>query len=82
MYLEDWEGFHWFHVDVHRWTPTVYREFVYHLDLLQWLIQDHLFAVVDNDPKLAKFGSKIGFEFLEQRKAKEGHTVDIYFRSK
>jgi hypothetical protein len=82
MYLESWEGLSWFHTDVHSWTPNVYREYVYHLDLLQWLLDDHLYAVVDNDPKLAKFGSKIGFEFLETKPAKDGRDVDIYFRSK
>lgn len=82
MYLEHWEGIHWFHTDVHKWTPNVVRDYVYQLDLLQWLVNDHLYAVVDNDPKLAKFGGKIGFEYLETRQAKDGHEVDIYFRSK
>lgn len=82
MYLEYWEGIHWFHTDVYKWTPAVVREYNYQLDLLQWLLQDNLFAVVDNDPKLAKFGSKIGFEFLEHRQSKDGHNIDVYFRSR
>jgi hypothetical protein len=41
-----------------------------------------LYAVVVDDPKLAKFGKIIGFEFLEHRNTVDGNIADIYIRSK
>lgn len=82
MYLECWEDQLWFHTDVHRWTPDVYRSFIYHLDVMQHLFNKDLYAVIVDDSKLAKFSKIIGFTFLEHRDTVNGSTADIYIRSK
>jgi hypothetical protein len=82
LYLEHWKDKFWFHTDIHSWTPDVYRSYIYHLDLMQHLLDKDLYAVVVDDPKLAKFGKIIGFEFLEHRNTVDGNIADIYIRSK
>ena len=82
MYLECWEDEFWFHTDVHKWSPDIYRSYIYHLDLMQHLLDKDLYAVVVDDPKLAKFGEIIGFTFLEHRNTVDDNTADIYIRSK
>jgi hypothetical protein len=82
LYLEYWDDTWWFHTDVNRWTANVFRNYVYHLDLLQHLLNQDLYAIVVDDPKLAKFGKIIGFNFLEHRNTVDGNIADIYIRSK
>ena len=82
LYLEHWEDEFWFHTDVRRWTPDIFRSYVYHLDLMQHLLNKDLYAIVVDDPKLAKFGKIIGFNFLEHRNTVDGNIADIYIRSK
>lgn len=82
MYLECWEDEFWFHTDIHKWSPGIYRSYIYHLDLMQHLLDKDLYAVVVDDSKLSKFGKIIGFTFLEHRNTVDDNTANIYIRSK
>lgn len=83
IYLENFSDRLWLHTDVFKWTPTVYREFVYHLDVIEFLIKQPIYAFVeDSNPKLKKFLSIVGFKFDEKCETNEGEPADIYIRSK
>ena len=82
MYLECWEDEFWFHSNVYKWSPNIYRNYIYHLDVMQHLLNKNLYALVLNDSKLEKFSKIVGFTFLEQRNTIDGNKADIYIRSK
>lgn len=65
MYLELFEGMLWFHTDVRKWTPTVKAKYLEDLNLLQYLVDVPLVALVAQDnKKLAKFGKATGWSKL------------------
>jgi hypothetical protein len=62
MYLEPCQGMLWFHTDIHKWTSEVKKEYLKDLDLLQYLVEVPLVALVNVDNiKLAKFGKSTGW---------------------
>lgn len=62
MYLELWDNHLWFHTDIFKWTAKIKREFINDLNTLQSLISIPLIALVTEDnKKLAKFGTSIGW---------------------
>ena len=62
MYLELFEGMLWFHTDVRKWTPTVKTKYLEDLNLLQYLVEVPLVALVAvSNIKLAKFGEVTGW---------------------
>ena len=65
MYLELFEGMLWFHSDVHKWNSTVKTKYLEDLNLLQYLVDVPLVALVAQDnKKLAKFGKVTGWNKL------------------
>lgn len=78
MYLEWWDGWLWFHTDVHKWNKTIKQEFIKDLDTLQSLLPLPLIALVEEDNnKLAKFGLAIGWKKGTQTMTNNG-TAYIY----
>ena len=66
MYLEFFDNFLWFHTDVRKWTPTVKTKYLEDLNLLQYLTNIPLVALIDKrNDKLAKFAKTIGFKFKQ-----------------
>lgn len=82
MYLELYEGMLWFHTDVHRWTPGIKTKYLEDLNLLQYLADVPLAALVDiEDTKLAKFGVSTGWYKFNELMINE-KKYDVYTRSK
>ncbi len=83
MYLEFFEGMLWFHTDVHKWTPEVKTKYLEDLNILQYLINSPLVAMVNQrDKKLSKFGKVIGFKYEQPFLGNDKQMYDIYSRSK
>jgi hypothetical protein len=83
MYLEFFEGMLWFHTDVRKWTPEIKVKYVEDLNILQYLINSPLVAMVNQrDNKLSKFGKVIGFKYEQPFLGNDKQMYDIYSRSK
>lgn len=83
MFLEFFEGMLWFHTDVNKWTPAVKTKYIEDLNLLQYLVNSPLVAMVNQrDKKLSKFGKVIGFKYEQPFLGNDKQMYDIYSRSK
>jgi hypothetical protein len=83
MFLEFFEGMLWFHTDVRRWTADIKSKYLEDLNILQYLINCPLVAMVNQrDKKLSKFGSVIGFKYEQPFLGNDKQMYDIYSRSK
>jgi hypothetical protein len=83
MFLEFFEGMLWFHTDVRRWTADVKVKYLEDLNILQYLINCPLVAMVhQRDKKLSKFGSIIGFKYEQPFLGNDKQMYNIYSRSK
>ena len=82
MYLELHDSLLWFHTDVRKWTAKVKVKYLGDLHLLQYLTDSVLFAMVhENDKKLAKFATAIGFKFKQPLLGQDKKMYHIYSRS-
>jgi hypothetical protein len=83
MYLEFFEGMLWFHTDVHKWTPEVKTKYLEDLNILQYLVNSPLVAMINKrDKKLTKFTKVIGFKYEQPFLGNDKQMYDIYSRSK
>jgi hypothetical protein len=83
MYLEFFEGMLWFHTDVHKWTPEVKAKYLEDLNILQYLVNSPLLAMINKrDKKLTKFTKVIGFKYEQPFLGNDKQMYDIYSRSK
>lgn len=81
MYLELYEGMLWFHTDVRKWTPVIKTKYLEDLNLLQYLTDIPLAALVDiENSKLAKFGISTGWLKINQLNIND-KKYDVYTRS-
>jgi hypothetical protein len=82
MYLENFAGMLWFHVDVHRWSNEVKNKYLEDLNLLQHLVNIPLVALVEEDnKKLAKFGKVTGWSIIDKMNLNNGKVGLVYTRS-
>ena len=82
MSLELFEGMLWFHSDVHKWTLEVKAKYLEDLNLLQYLVNIPLVALVaETNTKLAKFGEVTGWKKFD-KVVFNNVKYDIYSRSK
>ena len=79
IYLEYFNKLYWLHTDVFKWSSVIKKQFIKDLDTLQRLINDDLYGLVDSD-KLSKFGSKIGFKFLQEITGTDYQQYKVYTR--
>jgi len=83
MFLEFFNGMLWFHTDVHKWTAEVKVKYLEDLNMLQYLTNCPLVAMVNQrDKKLSKFGRVIGFKYEQPFLGNDKQMYDIYSRSK
>jgi len=83
MFLEFFGGMLWFHTDVNKWTAEVKTKYIEDLNLLQYLVNSPLVAMVhQKDKKLSKFGKTIGFKYEQPFLGNDKQMYDIYSRSK
>ena len=82
MFLEFYAGMHWFHTDVFNWTPKVKKKYLEDLNLLQYLVNIPIVALVEQDnKKLAKFGEVTGWKVIDQMNLNNGKVGLVYTRS-
>ena len=82
MYLEDFAGMLWFHTDVRKWSSKVKTKYIEDLNLLQYLVNLPIVALVDEDnKKLAKFGEVTGWKVINQMNLNNGKVGLVYTRS-
>jgi len=82
MYLEDYAGMLWFHTDVHKWSSEVKLKYLEDLNLLQYLVNVPLVALVEEDnKKLAKFGEVTGWKVIDKMYLNNGKVGLVYTRS-
>jgi hypothetical protein len=82
MYLESYAGMLWFHTDVHKWSSEVKLKYLEDLNLLQYLVNVPLVALVEEDnKKLAKFGEVTGWKVFNQMNLNNGKVGLVYTRS-
>ena len=83
MYLEFFEGMLWFHTDVHKWTAKIKAKYLEDLNILQYLTNCPLVAMVNQrDKKLSIFSKAIGFKYEQPFLGNDKQMYDIYSRSK
>jgi hypothetical protein len=83
MYLEFFEGMLWFHTDVHKWTAEIKTKYLEDLNILQYLVNSPLLAMINKrDKKLTKFTKVIGFKYEQPFLGNDKQMYDIYSRSK
>jgi len=83
MFLEWFEGVHWFHTDVFKWTPKVKTKFLEDLNLLHCLISHPLYAFsTKENTKLVKFGESLGWKHFKDIKLANNKEAYIYTWSK
>ena len=75
IYFEIYDGLTWTHADVHKWTPTIAKEFYNVHGILNVIHNQPFYCLVDN-LKLEKFVKKLGYKFV-----KEAHCADDIIRS-
>ena len=82
MYLENYAGMLWFHTDIHKWSSEVKTKYLEDLNLLQYLVNIPLVAMVEEDnKKLAKFAEIIGMRVLDKMNLNNGKVGFVYARS-
>ena len=82
MFLELFEGMLWFHTDIKKWTSEVKVKYLEDLNLLQYLTNVPLLALVEEEnTKLAKFGEVTGWEVLKPIEVND-KKYTIFIRSK
>ncbi len=82
MYLESYADMLWFHTDIRKWSSEVKTRFLEDLDLLQYLVDVPLVALVEEDnKKLAKFGEVTGWKVIDQMNLNNGKVGYVYTRS-
>ena len=82
MYLENFAGMLWFHTDVHKWSSEVKEKYLEDLNLLQYLVDVPLVALVEEDNiKLAKFGKLTGWSIIDKMNLNNGKVGYVYTRS-
>jgi len=82
MYLENFAGMLWFHTDVHKWSSEVKLKYLEDLNLLQYLVNVPIVALVEEDnKKLAKFGEVTGWKVIDQMNLNNGKVGYVYTRS-
>ena len=82
MYLENFAGMLWFHTDVHKWSSKVKTKYIEDLNLLQYLVNVPLVALVEEDnKKLAKFGEVTGWSIIDKMNLNNGKVGLVYARS-
>lgn len=80
IYLELFSNLYWLHTDVFKWSAEIKKHYVRDLNQLQLLLDSPLYGMVDNN-KLGKFGTIIGFNYLQDLVGKDGNTYQIYKRN-
>lgn len=82
MYLEEYAGMLWFHTDVRKWSSKVKEKYLEDLNLLQYLVNIPIVALVEEDnKKLAKFGEVTGWRVLDKMNLNNGKVGLVYTRS-
>ncbi len=82
MYLESYADMLWFHTDIRKWSSEVKTRFLDDLNLLQYLVDVPLVALVEEDnKKLAKFGEVTGWKVIDQMNLNNGKVGYVYTRS-
>lgn len=82
MYLETFKKYNWFHTDVRKWTADIKKQYLEDLNRLQLELSPFIVALVREDNhKLAKFGTTIGFEYETTIKGLDNMNHHIYSRS-
>jgi hypothetical protein len=82
MYLEFFADMHWLHTDVFKWSSEVKTKYLEDLNLLQYLVNMPLVAMVEEDnKKLAKFAEIIGMKVLDKVSLNNGKVGYVYTRS-
>ena len=82
MFLEFYAGMHWFHTDVFNWTPTVKKKYLEDLNLLQYLVNVPIVALVEEEnKKLSKFGEVTGWSIIDKMNLNNGKVGYVYARS-
>ena len=83
MFLEFFDGMLWFHTDVHKWTAEVKVKYLEDLNILQYLTNCPLVAMINQrNKKLSKFSKVIGFKYEQPFLGNDKQMYDIYSRSK
>lgn len=84
MYLEWFDNYLWFHTDIFKWTSRIKQKFIADLNTLQSLLPLPLVALVTEDnPKLSKFGTTLGWTKGKQiMTLNNGASAHIYTWSK
>lgn len=78
MHVEQHEGYWFFHVDIHKWTPSVKRKYMEDLEAV-YAVFNPLYAIPqDVDKKRAKFGDITGFYPIGECVCNDGRTRSIY----
>ncbi len=82
MYLENFAGMLWFHTDVRKWSSKVKEKYLEDLNLLQYLVNVPIVALVEEDnKKLAKFGEVTGWSIIDKMNLNNGKVGYVYTRS-
>lgn len=82
MYLENFAGMLWFHTDVHKWSSEIKARYLDDLNLLQYLVNVPIVALVEEDNiKLAKFGKVTGWSIIDKMNLNNGKVGYVYTRS-
>ena len=82
MYLEEYAGMLWFHTDVRIWNKEVKKKHLEDLDLLQYLTNIPVFALIEEEnKKLQKFATLIGFTQVQPYLGQDNQMYFIYSRS-
>jgi hypothetical protein len=79
IYLEHFDSIFWLHTDVFKWSNNIKRKFVSNLNKTQSLLNEDLYALVDND-KLGKFANNINFKFLQEITGKDSNQYRVFIR--
>jgi hypothetical protein len=82
MYIEQYAHMLWFHTDVRKWSSEVKTKYLEDLNLLQYLVEIPLVALVEEDnTKLAKFGKLTGWKVIDKMILDNGKVGYVYTRS-
>jgi hypothetical protein len=77
IYYEPYDGLIWTHADVHKWTARVAHDFFMMHELLNDLVNEPFYCLVDNT-KLQKFVKNVGYTYVQDAQCIDGVTRRIY----
>lgn len=82
FYLEEFQGLPFLHIDVYKWSPTIFKRLKKDWNTLTELHGGPIFCCKEIEtPSYLKFIAALGFKLFSEQISLKGNIVYIYYWS-